>query len=130
RDYYVEIARRGVAYPYKHRFLYVKISERKLAKPDGDVAYLWQRHLVMPVEATRSYTELVDPINAVLRAMPVESITFLDKVVQIDPPPDADNLTFVPSVNGVPVRFAVEAIDRDHNHHQLHVPLDWVPVQD
>jgi hypothetical protein len=134
RDAYVEVAYRGAAYPTCHKFLIVKISERRLDAPTGGWAHLWQRFLIVPTERTCAYGADVD------RRMPLATMTIIGEPLLIDPPPwlplphdppDARHgqpAPFVPSHDRQPVRFAIEAVDRDGNRLRFDTPIVWAPV--
>jgi hypothetical protein len=72
RDQYVRVVYRGYLYPYGHRAVLVKVTERKFfyredVQTPGLVAYLYQRKFIVVREPTRSYGP---------RDLPLRTVTF------------------------------------------------------
>jgi len=128
-----------MVFPFKHRMLLLKITERKLRAPEGDAAYLWQRYVLVPTERTRSYDEPKTASQA--RQLPIGTMTILDRELAIAPPslsipptevpPQSTPGPFVPRhFDGSPVLLDVEVVDGGGNTLRLRVPFVWAPTSD
>jgi hypothetical protein len=70
RDHYVRVLYAGYLFPFGHRAVLVKVTERKFryrenAQTPGHVAYLFQRRFIMVRQPTRSYTHRESPFRTV-----------------------------------------------------------------
>ena len=104
RDGYVRVAYPGILFPFGHRCLLLKITEREIKHRDRPVAYLWQRFFIIVRQPTRTYPgDLDDPFGQVT----ISPLVTPD----IDRPPQ-DQQPFVPTRNGVPFPFTLTTLDR------------------
>ncbi len=119
RDHYVRIVYDGFLYPFGHSASLVKVTERKVAPPDGvsittPTAYLRQHMYVVVRERTLSYP--ADVFTHQGRELPFASnITINDAVTpDIDPPTAiaaGDGFSFWIDVGGAPFQFSCTATD-------------------
>jgi len=119
RDHYVRIVYDGFLYPFGHAASLVKVTERKVAPPDGasvltPTAYLRQHMYILVREHRLTY-----PANLFTHAgreLPFASdITINDEVTpDIDPPTalvSGDGNSFWVDVGGAPFQFHCTATD-------------------
>ena len=119
RDHYVRIVYDGFLYPFGHAATLVKVTERKVAPPDGvtiltPTAYLRQHMYIVVRERTLTYAS-ADFTHAG-RELPFNSnITIKTAVTpDIDPPAPltaGDSTSFWIDVGGAPFQFACTATD-------------------
>jgi hypothetical protein len=87
RDHYVRVVYAGYMFPFGHRAVLIKVTERKFsyrrdAQVPGMIAYLYQRMFIMIREPTRTYTH---------RDIPFRSVTFKTRVTpDLADPSDSD----------------------------------------
>jgi hypothetical protein len=70
RDHYVRVLYAGYLFPFGHRAVLVKVTERKFryvedAETPGHVAYLFQRRFILVRQPTRAYTHRESPFHSV-----------------------------------------------------------------
>ena len=70
RDHYVRVLYAGYLFPFGHRAVLVKVTERKFryredAETPGHIAYLLQRRFIMVRQPTRSYSHRESPFRTV-----------------------------------------------------------------
>ena len=135
RDNFVKVVYNGYCYPSGHRATVVKITERKLKRPDAPhTAYLYQRCFIVIKEPLKNY-------GSVGREVPFEWLHIKQLVSPVldncpnftkpdpnqpAPPPEP----FVPTVDGQPFRFPVEVLDRDGQVRRFDMPIVWIPLED
>jgi hypothetical protein len=101
RDAYVRVSYPGFLFPFGHRCLLVKVSERRIGRRGTPVAHLWQRWFIVVKQPNRTYD---DPDN------PFTSVTIAPIVTpDLDKPPAAP---FVPTRGGKPYEFTLTTVDK------------------
>jgi hypothetical protein len=129
RDHYVRVIRNGYLYPFGHRAVLFKITERKLLRsphPEATAdtartAYLWQRFFIVIKEPAKSYKKSI-------RNITFPTIVFKDLVTpNLDAPID-ETQPFAPFVDGDPLYMSVEAVDRDGRIIPFKAAFVWCPV--
>ncbi len=65
RDAYVRVAYPGFLFPFGHRCILVKVTERRIDDRTKPVAYLWQRFFIIIRQPTRTYADLDNPFRQV-----------------------------------------------------------------
>ena len=70
RDHYVRVLYAGYLFPFGHRAVLVKVTERKFRyledrQTPGQVAYLFQRRFILVRQPTRTYTHRESPFRSV-----------------------------------------------------------------
>jgi hypothetical protein len=70
RDHYVRVLYAGYLFPFGHRAVLVKVTERKFryreeAEQPGNVAYLFQRRFIMVRQPTRTFNHRQSPFRTV-----------------------------------------------------------------
>lgn len=70
RDHYVRVLEAGYLFPFGHRAVLVKVTERKFRyledrQTPGQVAYLFQRRFILVRQPTRTYTHRESPFRSV-----------------------------------------------------------------
>ena len=119
RDGYVRVAYPGILFPFGHRCLLVKVTERKVRHLDDPVAYLWQRWFIMLREPTRAYP-------AEQRDNPFRTVTISPLVTPDINTPDDPYEPFVVERLGVPYPFTLETTDPAGARHTWAAPLVFV----
>lgn len=125
RDTYVRITEPGFLFPFGHRAVWVTLTERKITTDGSAVAYLRQRNFIVLRERTRDYTGFRDT--------PLQSVTLAPTITpDLDRPagmPENEiTLTtlFVPSREGVPFAWDIDAVDAAGDPVSLSAPLLFV----
>ncbi|AQP47775.1 hypothetical protein BW730_10010 [Tessaracoccus aquimaris] len=121
RDSYVRVAYPGFLFPFGHRCLLVKITERKVRHRDEPVAYLWQRWFIIIREPTRSYPE--DH-----RDLPFAEVTVGPPVTPNINTPDDPSYPFIVERLGEPYPFTLTSTDRSGATQSWAAPLVFVQV--
>lgn len=103
RDSYVRVAYPGVLYPFGHRCVLVKLTERKISDRNDPVAYLWQRYFIIIRQPVRTYDDRDNPFTEV-RVSPI-----VTPDLDTPPPPGSP---FVPRRGGRPFEFTLTTLDR------------------
>ncbi|MFB2598501.1 hypothetical protein ACEXQE_11950 [Herbiconiux sp. P17] len=117
RDQYVRVVYPGYLYPFGHRTVLVKVTQRVIRPSDDPLAELVQRR----------YLAVTQPVNTYdSNEFPFVSIR-LSPVITPDLDEGATNGDkFWPTVGGLPFPFRAEAIDKSGARVHLDVPLMWV----
>jgi hypothetical protein len=119
RDAYVRVAYPGILFPFGHRCVLVKVTEREIKHRDQPVAYLWQRWFIILRQPTRAHP-------ATDRDNPFGQVTVRPLVTpDLDAPPDGDR-PFVPTRDGVPFPFTLTTVDRGGERRSWAAPLVFV----
>jgi hypothetical protein len=120
RDHYVRIVYEGFLYPFGHRAVLIKVTERKVVPPDGGVvtaptAYMRQHMYIVVREREKSYAAATFQFAG--REMPfLANVTIKTLVTpDIDPPAyfGPQSPSFWISVGGAGFPFHVTATDLD-----------------
>lgn len=141
RDHYVRVVYRGVLFPFGHKAVLIKVSERKFhgALP-GNPAYLRQRMFMVVRERERRYDDaaLLRPYGAnnqrVQNEFPFTHVRMLTAVTpdlsqpkMTEVEPGLGQLLFWPATgpgnNPEPFRFRMVATDLDGRQIQFDLPL-------
>ncbi|WP_382306021.1 hypothetical protein [Herbiconiux sp. UC225_62] len=117
RDQYVRVVYPGYLYPFGHRTVLVKVTQRVIRPSDDPVAGLVQHRFLAVTQPVNSYDS---------HEFPFVSIRLSPAIT-----PDLDEGAtngdkFWPTVGGLPFPFRAEAIDKAGRITQLDVPLLWV----
>lgn len=149
RDHYVRVVYKGFLYPFGHRVVLVKISERKFhngavdaqgngtEQKAGNTAYLRQRFFIVVREREKAFVETglksSDNQRRFHFQMPFPSVKILLVTTpNLDPFSIAaskitgDQRMFWPCVNGQPLRFPCAAVDLDGRTVQFDLPMIFV----
>lgn len=118
RDQYVRVVYPGYLYPFGHRATLVKVTERKMKDASPSVAGLYQRMFIVVGEPMRRYTAPNLPFTQV-RISPLVTPT-------IDPPGNAQNSFFWPTVGGLDFQWVLHTLDKEGRPVRLVAPLLWV----
>lgn len=128
RDTRVDVILRGFCFPFGHRMVLLKTSERKF--PAGGLnqpAVLYRSKILIVREPLRTYTETHPQLAQVVRQMPFQSVRFLTMhSPNLDGDPD-ENSMFAPRVGNQPFRFECEGIDRAGRKIRFAQSIVWVP---
>ena len=121
RDNYVRVAYPGYLFPFGHRAVLVKISERRVVpSATGGTrpprARLWQRQFIVIREHQRSYDTVTNPFISVELAPQVTP--------DLDLPANQD--LFAPTRNGVAYLFTLNAVDKAGGRKKFTAPLIFV----
>ncbi|MDQ2783311.1 hypothetical protein [Lapillicoccus sp.] len=116
RDAYVRVAYPGFLFPFGHRCILVKVTERRIDNRSKPVAYLWQRTFIIIRQPTRTYTDLDNPF----RQVTVGPLVTPD----LDKPPVAT--PFVPRRGGTPFPFNLTTVDQAGVAGSFAAPLVFV----
>ena len=135
RDHYVRVVYRGVLFPFGHRAVLIKVSERKFHRSlPGNPAYLRQRMFMVVRERERRYDDAagLQPYGAgshrVQNEFPFTHVRMLTTVTPDLDQPDATDvgsmkqLLFWPAVGGAPFRFRMSATDLDGRNVEFELP--------
>lgn len=145
RDHYVRVVYRGFLFPFGHRVVLIKVSERKFhngnathEQSPGNTAYLRQRFFIGIREKECTYDE-DSYLNAqaasgikLARKFPFSRIKLLTETTPtIDKPENShiDNLgqlMFWPNVGGRPFRFQCAGTDLDGRRVLFDLPMIFV----
>lgn len=142
RDHYVRVVYRGVLFPFGHKAVLIKVSERKFhGQRAGNPAYLRQRMFMVVREREKSYLDAahLQPFGAgnerVKNSFPFTHVRMLTTVTPDLAPPSLTQVTppgkgqmlFWPAVgagNKPPFfKFRMQATDLDGNPVQFELPL-------
>jgi hypothetical protein len=135
RDHYVRVVYRGVLFPFGHRAVLIKVSERKFHPLPGRPAYLRQRMFMIVRERERRYDDAgsLRPYGSgsqrVSNEFPFSMVRLLTTVTpDLDPPKAPDALgpgqqLFWPMVGGQPFRFRLSATDLDGRGIEFDLPM-------
>ncbi len=131
RDHYVKIVRTGVLYPFGHRAVVIKISERKFKREPMDhhehIAYVRTRYFIVVKQPELIYEKgrEAGPTVPILRKNPFKMLHFKTLVT----PPlegsesDLEASSFWPVVGGEKFRFHVEGLDLGGNFVKFSTPV-------
>ena len=135
RDHYVRVVYRGVLFPFGHRAVLIKVSERKFHRSlPGNPAYLRQRMFMIVRERERRYDDAagLQPYGAgnhrVQNEFPFTHVRMLTTVTPNLDHPDATDvggmkqLLFWPAVGGAAFRFRMSATDLDGRNVEFELP--------
>ena len=128
RDQYVRVAYPGFLYPFGHRALLIKVTERKIKEAKQPQARLYQRKFIVVAEPIKHYAQHDLPFSEV-RIDPLVSPDILDPAkVPVPGAPVADKL-FWPTLPSGLMRWILHARDRDENPVSFEAPLLFVSSQ-
>jgi hypothetical protein len=142
RDHYVRVVYRGVLFPFGHRAVLIKVSERKFHPGlPGNPAYLRQRMFLVVRERVKSYADAAslkawgdDDLRA-QHEFPFSQVRMLTTVTPDLAPPENSQLSppskgqmlFWPATgsgpNPTPFRFRMQATDLDGRAIDFDLPL-------
>ena len=125
RDHYVKVVKEGTLFHFGHRAVFIKITERKFAKPqEGPFgAFLKQRYFIVVREPTKTYMH---------RHVPFRSVTIKTLITpNLDKPKDHDILGltengFWPCVLKNDFEFHIVATDWEGREIEFHTPLAFI----
>lgn len=140
RDHYVRVVYRGVLFPFGHRAVLIKVSERKFHKMAGNPAYLRQRMFMIVREKVKHYDDasLLRPFGAanatVEHELPFTSVRMLTTVTpdlaepqKTEVESNLGQLLFWPAVgtgdSPPPFAFRMAGTDLDGREVQFELPL-------
>jgi hypothetical protein len=115
RDGYVRVVYPGFLFPFGHRAVLVKVTERRVAFRGTPVARLWQRFFIVIKQPTRTYDDADNPFTSVTLSPIVTP--------DLDAPPAG---SFVPNRGGTPYVFALTTIDKSGTGGGFAAPLIFV----
>lgn len=118
RDQFVRVMYPGYLYPFGHRAVLVKITERKIRPRLRPHARLFQRMFLVLTETTRTYDTADFPFTSVTLSPVVTP--------DIDDPGEAPDKWFWPLVGNQPFPYVVSAIDKRQQPIKTRAPLIWV----
>ncbi|MCS5733441.1 hypothetical protein [Herbiconiux daphne] len=117
RDQYVRVVYPGYLYPFGHRTVLVKVTQRVIRPSDDPVAELVQHRFLAVTQPVNTYDSHEFPFTSI-RLSPVITPDLDEGATNGD--------RFWPTVGGLPFPFRAEAIDKAGAVVQLDVPLMWV----
>ncbi len=123
RDQYVRVAYPGFLYPFGHKAVLIKVSERKIRAATDPQARLYQRKFIIVSEPIRRYTNIDSPFGEV-RLDPLSTPDLVDPIGGPDSIDGQD--LFWPNVPGGPFLWKLHALDREGQAVQLNAPLLFV----
>lgn len=140
RDHYVRVVYRGVLFPFGHRAVLIKVSERKFHNVHGNAAYLRQRMFMVVRERERRYDDAgsLKPYGSgdarVKNEFPFTHVRLLTTVTpDLSPPsatevkPGMGQLLFWPATGPAAspslFRFRLSATDLDGRNVEFDLPL-------
>lgn len=140
RDHYVRVVYRGVLFPFGHRAVLIKVSERKFHKLPGNPAYLRQRMFMIVREKVKHYDDASQlrpfgPNDATVEhELPFTSVRMITTVTpDLAPPkktevePNLGQLMFWPATgpgdSPTPFAFRMAGTDLDGREVQFELPL-------
>ncbi|WP_235531953.1 hypothetical protein [Pelomonas sp. Root1237] len=140
RDHYVRVVYRGVLFPFGHRAVLIKVSERKFHKLPGNPAYLRQRMFMIVREKIKHYDDAstLRPFGAgdatVEHELPFTSVRMLTTVtpdlaqpIKTQVEPGLGQLLFWPATgpgdSPTPFPFRMAGTDLDGREVQFELPL-------
>ncbi|WP_460979055.1 hypothetical protein, partial [Pseudactinotalea suaedae] len=125
RDTYVRVTQPGFLFPFGHRAVWVTVTERKIMPGGPATAYLRQRYFIVLRERTRTYGGRDTPLRRV--TLSPTTTPDLDRPAGI--PADAVTVStvFVPTRDGTPFRWDIDADDAADDPVSLSAPLLFVP---
>ncbi len=138
RDSYVRVVRFGYLYPWGHKCVKVRVTQRKFDPSNPSIAYLWQHEYFIVKEPLRTYDTL--PAQYA-NGVPFTSVRFKTLVTpSVDLPNDPShpstlnnaefpNSMFV-QIGGQPFPFELEAFDQAGNKHAFNAACIWLPNDD
>lgn len=132
RDSYVKVVRAGFIYPFRHKAVWIVITDREFqVSPEGDVvAYLVQKNYVKVTQPSVTYSgHTPEPWNG--RQMPLRTIV---SKTEITPVLDAPSFittnepqgAFWPMASGIPVPFSFRGTDFDGKVVDFTTNVIWV----
>ncbi len=136
RDHFVRIVRRGFLFPFGHKAVLVKITERKIQQGPGNnyrAAYLRQRFFLVVRQERRDYAGAPLGQRYAGRAFPFRNVRIttrvtpnIDAPVSFDPIVGSATRCFVPNVVGKPFLFHMVGEDWAHERIEFTVPAVFV----
>jgi hypothetical protein len=117
RDQYVRVVYPGYLYPFGHRTVLVKVTQRVIRGPGDPVAELVQHRFLAVTQPVNTYDSHEFPFTSI-RLSPVITPDLDEGATNGD--------KFWPMVGGLPFPFKAHAIDKAGAVVQLDVPLLWV----
>lgn len=135
RDHYVRVVYRGVLFPFGHRAVLIKVTERKFHPLPGRPAYLRQRTFMIVRERDRRYDDAASlrPYGSgsqrVSSEFPFSTVRVLTTVTPDLDEPSASQVAgrgqqlFWPMVAGQPFRFRISATDLDGRDVEFELPM-------
>ncbi len=136
RDHYVRVVYRGVLFPFGHRAVLIKVTERKFHALPGHPAYLRQRMFMIVRERERRYDDAASlkpygDSQRVNNEFPFSTVRVLTTVTpDLDPPWSTGSQVgtqgqklFWPLVGGQPFRFRMSATDIDGRNIEFDLPM-------
>lgn len=118
RDQYVRVAYPGYLFPFGHRAVLIKLTERKMKDAAPSVAGLYQRKFLVVNEPVKAFSS---------RSLPLTRVRLAPLVTPpIEDPGAAQSRFFFPIVDGEPFRFVLHCLDQEGRPVRLIAPLMWV----
>ncbi|MDT5331293.1 MAG: hypothetical protein QOF31_2590 [Mycobacterium sp.] len=116
RDAYVRVVYPGFLFPFGHRCLLVKLSERRIGRRGTPIAHLWQRYFIIVKQPTRTYNDADNPFTSVT----------VSPIVTPDLDDPGNDRPFVPRRGGKPYEFTLTTVDKAGEGRAFAAPLVFV----
>jgi hypothetical protein len=124
RDQYVRVAYPGYLFPFGHKALLIKVTERKILDPTQPKAYLYQRKFIVVKQPVRTFDD---------RRLPFRQVSIRPLVTPDLVNPEAGNpgvingeYIFWPHVSSGKFRFTLDCLDHNGARQRFQAPLLFV----